>query len=166
MITIEGKDIRPLGNEFDKGVKLINALDKSQQSEAILKYRIKDLVLGPAPDGPGDDKTIPPEGIKGTRLNPVQQALLLDLASEWVNILNEEGATAKMAEIRRNIAETYFAWSGPTTADSSFYFRVQGPTVFIEFSPQDWTGDQTKLEHFHTVYRDFTNNYGKKWINP
>ena len=44
--TIEGREIRPLGKENDKAFALINALDASQRSQAILSYRVADLVLG------------------------------------------------------------------------------------------------------------------------
>jgi hypothetical protein len=37
------------------------------------------------------------------------------------------------------------------------YFRVQGPTVIIEFAPQ-----RTET-HIHSMYRDPTNDYGKKF---
>ena len=65
--------------------------------------------------GAGEDgKTIQPEGILATALTVSQQEMLLDLAHEWVGILNDEGAAAGMAEIRSNLSRTYFAWSGAT----------------------------------------------------
>jgi hypothetical protein len=150
--TLDGKSIRPLGDELDKGFALINALDAGQQAKAILSSQVRDLVLGAGQDG----KVIQPEGIVATELTPAQQGMLLDLAREWVGILNDEGAAAKMAEIKSNLAKTYFAWSGPTTAGSVAYFRLQGPTVVIEFAPQK------TLDHIHTIYRDPTNDYGAR----
>ena len=41
-----------------------------------------------------------------------------------------------MAEVKANLDDTYFAWAGPTTNGSGAYFRIQGPTVFIEYAPQ------------------------------
>src|SRR5437762_4704307 len=86
--TLNGQTIRPLGKENDKGFALINALDAAQQKQAILNYDVRDLVLGPGADG----KVIQPEGIVGSVLNANQQAMLLDLAHEWVGILNDEAA--------------------------------------------------------------------------
>jgi Protein of unknown function (DUF3500) len=37
-----------------------------------------------------------------------------------------------MAEIRTNLPQTYFAWSGPATNGRAAYFRIQGPTLVIE----------------------------------
>ena len=91
-----------------------------------------------------------------------QQSKLLDLVNEWAGIVNEQAAEARMAEIRANIGETWFAWSGPTTAGTIAYYRIQGPTVVIEFAPQTMGGDPTM--HIHTMYRDPTNDYGKKSV--
>ena len=44
--TVEGRDVRPLGQENDKAFALINALNAEQRSQAILSYRVADLVLG------------------------------------------------------------------------------------------------------------------------
>ena len=111
-----------------------------------------------------DGQTIQPEGIKGSDLTDKQQEMLLDLASEWSGIAFEAVAKAKIDEIKKNIAETWFAWSGPTEKGSAAYFRVQGPTVIIEYAPQRLGGDPTK--HIHTIYRDPTNEYGARWWKP
>jgi hypothetical protein len=155
--VLNGQTIRPLGGENDKGFALINALDAAQQKQAILSYDVKDLVLGPGADG----KVIQPEGIVASAMNASQQALLLDVVHEWVGILNDEAASAKMAEIKGNLARTYFAWSGPTTNGSVAYYRIQGPTVVIEYAPQ-----QGDLQHIHTIYRDPTNDYGARLVAP
>ena len=66
-------------------------------------------------------------------------------------------AGPRMQEIRGSINDTYFAWSGPTINGSAAYFRVQGPTLVIEYAPQG------SVDHIHTIYRDPTNDYGAKF---
>ncbi len=83
--TFEGQTIRPLGHENDKGFALVNALDGKQRAEAILGYRVSDLVLGPGQDG----RTIQPEGIRASALSASQQTMLWDLVREWVGIMND-----------------------------------------------------------------------------
>jgi hypothetical protein len=156
--TVDGKTVRPLGAENDKAFALINALDEGQRKQAILNYKVADLVLGPGQDG----KTIQPEGIKCSAMNAIQQAMLLDLAGEWAGIVNEQAAAVRMAEIKANLAATWFAWSGPTTNGTPAYYRIQGPTLVIEYAPQPLGGDPTM--HIHTIYRDPTNDYGKKSV--
>jgi hypothetical protein len=152
--TLNGETVRPLGDENDKAFALINALDAGQRKQAVLGYQVNDLVLGAGQDG----KKIQPEGILASALTPAQQAMLLDLAHEWVGILNDEAATGRMAEIKASLPNTYFAWSGPLTNGSAAYFRIQGPTLVIEYAPQ------RDVTHIHTIYRDPTNDYGAKLV--
>jgi hypothetical protein len=151
--TVEGRTVRPLGNENDKAFALINALDDKQRTQAIFPHKVSDLVLGPGQDG----RTIQPEGVRASALSAAQQTMLWELAREWVGIANDTFAAPRMEEIKTNLGNTYFAWSGPTTNGSAAYFRIQGPTLVIEYSPQD------TIEHIHTIYRDPTNDYGAKF---
>jgi hypothetical protein len=154
--TLEGRTVRPLGDENDKAFALMNALSAEQQKQATLGVEVRNLVLGPGTDG----KTIAPEGVRASVLAPPQQTMLLELAREWVGILGDEAAAAKMKEIQAGIAETYFAWAGPTTNGQGAYFRIHGPAVFIEYAPQGPAGNNT--DHIHTIYRDPTNDYADK----
>ena len=160
LYTIEGKTVRPLGGESDKALALLNALDEKHQKKAILSYRLADLVLGPGQDG----KTIQPEGLKALDMNDRQRDMLLDLISEWAGIIHESAAAARMAEIKTSLAETWFAWSGPTTGtpgkNIAAYYRIQGPKLVIEYAPQRLGGDPAM--HVHTMYRDPTNDYGRR----
>ena len=154
--TLNGRTIRPLGDENDKAFALLNALSADQQKQAILGYEVRNLVLGPGADG----KTIAPEGVRAATFTAAQRAMLLDLASEWVGILGDEAATAKMKEIESGLADTYFAWAGATTNGKGAYFRIQGPAVHIEYAPQGPADANT--DHIHTIYRDPTNDYAAK----
>ncbi len=151
--TVEGRTVRPLGDENDKAFALVNALDAAARGQAVLNYRVSDLVLGPLQDG----KTIQPEGIRASSLTAPQQAMLWGIVSEWTGIMNDAFAEPRMAEIRANLQNTYFAWSGPTTNGSAAYFRIQGPTLVIEYAPQNG------VDHIHTIYRDPTNDYGARF---
>jgi hypothetical protein len=152
--TVEGREIRPLGKENDKAFALINALDASQRSQAILTYRVSDLVLGPGQDG----RVIQPEGIRASALSSAHQTMLLEIVREWAGIVTDAFAEPRMADIKANLPQTYFAWSGPTTNGSVAYFRIQGPTLVIEYAPQG------SVDHIHTIYRDPTNDYGAKIV--
>jgi hypothetical protein len=86
--------------------------------------------------------------------------MLLELVREWAGIMADGYANARMAEITADLANTYFAWSGPTANGQAAYFRVQGPTVVIEYAPQGG------VDHIHTIYRDPTNDYGARFARP
>jgi hypothetical protein len=160
LFTSNGKTVRPLGEESDKALALLNVLDDAQRKQAILSFRLADLVLGPGQDG----KTIQPEGLKVSAMNEHQKAMLLDLIAEWSGIIHESAAAARMAELKGDINQTWFAWSGPTTAELGknikAYYRIQGPHLVIEYAPQTLGGDPAM--HVHTMYRDPSNDYGRK----
>jgi hypothetical protein len=150
--TLDGKTIRPMGRETDKALELVKALTDEQRKQAILGSQMRDLALGPGHDG----ETIAPEGLKLDTLNESQRALLLEIVAEWSGIIHDAAATEKLNEIKANLADTWFAWSGPLEAGLA-YFRIQGPTVIIEYAPQ-----RSEM-HIHSMYRDPTNDYGKKF---
>jgi hypothetical protein len=147
-----GKEVRPLGLETDAAFKLVNLLDQKQQAQALLTEKFKEMVVGPGRDG----KKLEALGIKGSALTADQQAVLVQLIGAWVNMLDGESATTRMAEIKSKIADTTFGWSGPTAKGSSAYYRIVGPTVAIEYAPQ-----QGGTNHIHTIIRDPGNDYGQ-----
>ena len=151
--TFEGRTVRPLGKENDKAFTLVNALTATQRSQAILPYRVSDLVLGPGQDG----RAIQPEGLRASSLSAEPQRNLLDIVREWAGIMNDAFAVPRLNDIRAKLADTHFAWSGPLTNGSAAYFRIQGPTLVIEYAPQD------SVDHIHTIYRDPTNDYGAQF---
>lgn len=154
------KTVRVLARENDTAFTLLDSLTEKQKKQAILNYEVRDLVLGPGQAG----KQIQPEGLKASELDAKQRALLVNVIAQWAGIVNDAYAKTRMEEIRADLNDTYFAWSGPTThaigKNGSSYYRIQGPRLVIEFSPQGVGDDPTM--HVHTIYRDPTNDYGVK----
>jgi hypothetical protein len=156
---VNGQTIRPLGRESDKALALLQSLDRNLRQQAILNYRVADLVLGPGQD----DVKIAPEGLKVSAMSDKQKTMLLDVIAEWAAIMNESAASARMAQLKADLNETWFAWSGPTTFEPGTniraYYRIQGPHLVIEYAPQS----DEPANHVHTIYRDPTNDYGIKY---
>ena len=162
LFTVNGKTIRPLGPESDKALQLLKSLDDGQRKAAVLTYSVADLVLGPGQDG----RKIAPEGLRASALTGPQQAMLLDLIGEWVGIMNDSSADARMRQIKADMNDTYFAWSGSERGESgsniTAYYRIQGPHLVIEYAPQH----DEPSNHVHTMYRDPTNEYGRAMVKP
>jgi hypothetical protein len=150
--TRAGKTVRPLGPENDFAFKLVNQLDADQKKQAVLGAKPKNLIAGPGQDG----KKVEPEGLKCNVLDKDQRATLLELIGAWVNILPKDAAASRMAAIKDKIDDTHFVWYGPTANGSAAYYRIQGPTLLIEYAPQGGTN------HIHTIIRDPSNDYGKE----
>jgi hypothetical protein len=134
--TANGQSLRPDGVVVDKAFALVNALDAGQQQQAVLGSQSIDLVLGPNQPM----RNVPPEGLKVSAMSAPQRAMLLDLVSQYVGMLNDQSAEQKMVEVQGNLDSTYFAWYGPTAPGSVAYFRIQGPTLWIEHAPQGGGG--------------------------
>jgi Protein of unknown function (DUF3500) len=159
---LNGTIVRPLGRESDKALALLHELDDQQRRQAVLDYTVSDLVLGPGQDG----KNIVPEGLQASAMNSKQRAMLLDLIGEWAGIMNGTSAAVRMDQIRADLSETWFAWSGSTTGEAgsniAAYYRIQGPHLVIEYAPQH----DEPTNHVHTIYRDPTNDYGRAPVTP
>lgn len=154
----EGNAVRVLADENDKAFALLDSLTEDQRAKAVLGYEVNDLVYGPG----ATSAPMMPEGLQGSDMTEEQQALMIDIISEWTGIVTEDWAAPRLDQLRADLDETWFAWSGPLTHEDgrngSSYYRIQGPRLVIEFSPQGVGGDPTN--HVHTVYRDPTNAYG------
>ena len=137
---------------------LMDSLSEEQKAQAVRGSEPINLLLGPGEDG----TVIAPEGIKGSELTDEQKALLLAVIEARLGFLNADDFAAKMAEVEAGIDDTYFGWWGPEGTLGAAYFRVTGPNLLQEYSPQDMGGDPT--EHAHNMYRDPTNDYGAEWI--
>jgi hypothetical protein len=104
--------------------------------------------------------------MKVSTMDEKQKAMLLDLISEWVGIMNESAASARMGQLKAELNEMWFAWSGPTDfkpgENISAYYRIQAPHLVIEYAPQS----DEPTNHVHTIYRDPTNDYGEAIAQP
>src|SRR6266705_2213296 len=59
----------------------------------------------------------------------------------------------RINEAARNI---YFAWSGGISPSAPRYYRIQTPSFLIEFDDT-----QDNANHIHSVWRDFTGDFGE-----
>lgn len=156
--TLNGKSVNLLDSESKLAGKLIRSLTTEQMKLAVLGEKYIGMAYGPT----ARDIQPKPEGIPGEDLSAEQRQLLIDLIEERIGILKAAQAETVMEKVKQNISKTYFSWFGPTEAGSSATFRIQGPTVLIEYCPQSLGGDPSN--HNHAMYRDPTNDYGDAYI--
>lgn len=155
--TSGGTSAEPLSGETTKAFALVGSLDATQLQAAVLTTAVKEIVLGAGKDG----MTLAQEGVKASTFTDAQQALLVDLVSEWLTPLNAENAAAKIAAMKANLDQVTFAWYGATTIGQPIYYRVQGPSFTIEFAHQQGQGANAGgVTHIHSIYREPGNDYG------
>ena len=148
------KGTRVLGFEEDAGRALLDALDETQRTTAII-----------LPAAPGDIVTmilpkiepLSPVGIKATALTPAQRQKLMNIVDAFAGLAAPDVAAERMDRVKKagldNIA---FAWAGETEKGKKHYYRVQGPTFLIEYD-----NTQNDGNHVHSVWRDFNGDFGR-----
>lgn len=154
-----------LPQERRRGYELLNSLDSVQKELAVIadtvpftKYGAKDFF------GPGSkDNQIQKRGIRGDQLNDLQQKLIWVLIEEYVRNADFDVADAQLEKIRQDGWENlYFMWMGPTDGSEQIFYRVNSPSILIDFVDQrtgfDWN------THPHTIVRDPSNDYGENWL--
>lgn len=146
--------VAPLDPYLQAGLALINGLDAEALATATLVNRPSGVVTGAGRDGMVPES----EGAEAGDWSVAQQQLLLDAIALWVGLLDEVSAQARIEEIRADLRNIHFAWSGDESGRGPLYFRIQGPTLIIEFSTQGRLSGGGA--HYHSMYRNPTNEYG------
>jgi hypothetical protein len=154
--TENGTSNQPLQQEQSAFAALLAGLSSDQQATAKLSKTYSDLVLKP-----GADWQFPTtkEGIKGSDLSAEQKALVVAAMQTYVGDIDDADAATIMAKYTSELDDTYVAFSGTTalTAQND-YIRIDGPSVWIEFSMQH--GIVLSGNHPHSVWRDRITDYG------
>ena len=148
-----GKKMRPLTGEIDDAYKLVGLLSDEQRKAAVVGRQRGDLVAGP-----GRDNVIPePVGVDVANFDEEQKRVLKRLIAQWVNDLPERHAAGRMVVIENEMAEMKFSWNGEIEEGSDISYRIQSPSLIIEYACQSLGGDPQ--QHLHTMYRNPKNEY-------
>lgn len=135
---------------------LLAGLPADQLAAAKLSAVYSDLVLGA-----GKDWAFPTakDGVQASALAADAQALVIAAIASYVNDIADADAATILAKYKAELADTYIAYSGTAalTAQND-YIRIDGPSVWIEFSMQH--GIVLTGNHPHSIWRDRTTDYG------
>ncbi|MGB0664996.1 MAG: DUF3500 domain-containing protein [Pontibacterium sp.] len=156
-IQFNNKAVFITEQELKAATRLLKSLSSEQQAVAIRSSRTTDLISGPGQFG----VTPVPEGIKGSELTAEQQGHLKALVASRVGMIYAEAADKTLDTLYQEINETYFGWWGPQTPMGEAYYRITGPNILMEYSPEE--SDQP-ADHAHNMYRNPKNDYGAQWI--
>ena len=152
----EKETVAPFAGEIEAGLALVNSLSASAREAVFLSRRPNGLITGAGQDGVIPDL----RGSQARGWSPAQKQALLDLVSLWVGMLPPKNATMRMQEIEARLNDTFFAWYGPTDGGGAIYYRIQSPVLIIEFLTRGPVGASNG--HYHSIYRDPTNEYGQQ----
>ena len=147
------KGERVLGEEEDLGLQLINSLDASQRKIAIFADEaLKEIVT----TNKKRVDPLTPAGITAAQLKPAQREQLVALLKTYLNRFRPELAEEAFAKVSAaGIDKLSFAWAGGLDRTKQTYYRIQGPTLLIEFDNSQGNGN-----HIHSTVRDFKGDFG------
>lgn len=148
----KGKTI--LENEMNMGFTLINSMDQKQMQKAKVSGKAPDEIIT------GNNRNaelIEPIGISFKELNQSQQKMFLDLLAVYVGNYSPEYSQLLMDKVKEaGMDNLSFAWAGSLQPGSGHYYRIQGPSILIEYD-----NTQNDANHIHTVVRDLTGDFGE-----
>ena len=148
--------------EERQGLALMRALTPEQRRRTVIATELPGEVFTAAFR---DNFEMKYEGIRSGDLSSAQQSLLLDVLETYVGRIRPGHAGVRLAEVKRHLADTHFAWMGSSDEDSVFYYRVHSPVILIEFDHQRgiaFDNDAPSRHHIHTVVRTPNgNDYGR-----
>ncbi len=154
----EGVVAEPLARHAATGLDVIQSLEGDLRSSAVISGRPDETLAGAGRDGVIPDL----EGSQASAWTDCQRAKLLYTISLWTGLLPEPDAAARLDETKAELNDLHFAWNGEVDGSGEIYYRIQGPSLIIEFSTQGNVGADGG--HYHSVYRDPTNEYGKRAV--
>ena len=144
-----------LPHEGMRGIEMMQSLSGAQQEKATIAAEAADDVF----EGPGRRNSLKTfEGLSAKDLTDDQMHLLHRLVEEYLHNADHDAAHAKMAAINEaGWDQVWFSWRGAVDSKGTFYYRVHGPRILIEYNRQS-------ANHDHMIVRDPTNDYGEDWL--
>ncbi|MAC49358.1 MAG: hypothetical protein CMO45_03770 [Verrucomicrobiales bacterium] len=148
--------IIPMALEAPSGLKLHNSLNDEQKKKATIGSKRANLIAAAGRDGFVPDQI----GISCKGFNEAQRKALFDVIKVYIGDLPQPFLKNRIEELTAEIDKMSFAWWGPAKEKGDFSYRLQGPSLIIEYAGQDLGGDPH--DHLHSMYRDPTNEYGAR----
>ena len=146
------KGLRILGDREDLAFELMESLDRSQQSKAVIYDTAPlDIITYNA-----TRVSLPAEeGLPASQMSGTQREMLMALATEYVNQLPPDMAQGKLDFLRQGgLDRIHLAWGGPIQKGVAHYYRLHGMPFVVEFDNR-----QDGANHIHSVLRDYKNDF-------
>ncbi len=138
------KGLRVLGAQEDTARRLLASLRPDQRTRAVLARPASGDLFHASLD---TLRRIQPAGLPASAMDASQQALLWSVIESYARNFRAEVVAHEIAEARKaGIGKVHFAWRGDTRPGGNCFYRIQGPTLVIEFSNDG--------NHIHSIWRD------------
>jgi Tfp pilus assembly protein FimT len=153
--TYNSATYQPMIEEKTALVNMLSGLSSAQLTTAQLSTTYTDLVCGP-----GKDWLFRPQiRTESKQFNNSSETARYNAIATYVNDVDDTNAATIMTKYNNELDNTYIAWSTDATlTNQNGYVRIDGPSVWIEYSVQN--GIILTPKHPHSIWRDHTTDYG------
>ena len=147
------KGFRLLAAEQDLAFELLHMLDPQQRARATISAQtFGDVVTR-------SDPTVKPmarAGLPASAMTIGQQRQLRRLLEVYAGRMADSSARSQLRRVdEAGFEQLHFVWAGAHQPGEPHYYRIQGPTVLVEYD-----NSQGNANHIHTVWRDLENDFG------
>jgi hypothetical protein len=159
--VLNGTTIAPMQGERLAFKAILDNLSSSELSSAKLSGTFNDMILGAKNMGSSKDWQFPATkvGLKVGSLSQNQKDLVLAAIATYVLDVDNINANKILSQYKKELDDTYIGYSGNAAlTNKSDYLRIDGPSVWIEFSVQN--GIVFNGVHYHSIWRDHLRDYG------
>jgi hypothetical protein len=143
---------RILDKEETLAFELVNSLSDQQRQVAVIADRAPREILSAAtPQVPRQE----PAGIAAGQLAADQKTLLFRLIDAYIDAMPQEVAQQRRQDIEQAGRDAVqFAWAGSLKPGVGHYYRIQGPTFWIELVNTQPDAMGNPANHVHSIWRD------------
>jgi Protein of unknown function (DUF3500) len=148
----EHAGLRVLAVEQDLALALLHDLSGAQRQSVILQPQsFRDILTGP-----GREASLrQPQGLALAAMSAAQREQTLALVEAYVRRMRADLAEQELRALHEAGPEKlHFAWAGATERGTCHYYRLQGPTLLVEY-------DNTEPNHTHTVWHNPREGFGE-----
>lgn len=132
--------------------KLLLSPTDEQRKEAVVSREVPDVTTTPNSAQP---PATAPEGISSAKLDPEQRKTVAQLVRAYYENFPEPIRAGLLDQLARGEEDFHLAWYGPADPSRPHTFRVQGPTLFIDFNDK-----QDRANPIHTFDRSRPGDFG------
>jgi hypothetical protein len=148
------KDKQVLKQEAELGFALLNALTNEQRKTAVFSVTAPAEIITVTNR---EVENLKPDGISFSALTEDQKKIFTKLLNIYVSNYQFDFSETLMKKITQTgMDKLSFGWAGSLVPGAGHYYRIQGPTLLIEYD-----NTQNNANHAHTVVRDLTNDFAK-----
>ncbi len=156
-VAVDAHNYIPLEQERQSFSEVVNSLTDGEKSAAKLVSPMNDILLGPGDDGKFPETK---NGVRVGLLTSEQKQKVVTAFTLYINDLAPDIAEPIMSKYMAELNDTYVCyWGSGTMKNPNDYIRLDGPTLWIEYSAQP-SRDFPGTTHAHSIWRDRKTDYG------